>query len=104
MDKFLESSYQIKNLSKSPQVFKIGTPIKWKWLGRSILGQVVEVHFIRFTKLIKEKNITRNGTKDNPAYLVQSQAGNLAIKLQSELELIENDNSLKVKPRIFSGS
>jgi len=37
---------------------------------------------------IKGKLIKRNGTKENPAVLVRSLAGNLALKLHHELSLI----------------
>lgn len=66
-------------------MFKVGAKVRWKWLGRPIDGTVEEVHFGPVTKLIKGKSIKRNGSKDKPAFLVRSEAGNLALKLLSEL-------------------
>lgn len=65
--------------------FKVGAKIQWKWLGRAIQGVVKEVHLEPVTKTIKGKKIKRNGSGENPAYLVESSVGNLALKLHSEL-------------------
>lgn len=66
--------------------FRVGAKIQWKWLGRQIDGTVNEVYLESVTKTIKGKSIKRNGSTENPAYLVQSSAGNLALKLHSELQ------------------
>jgi hypothetical protein len=65
--------------------FKIGTEVFWKWMGNTIEGEVVEIHLAPVEKIIKGKKIKRNGSVEKPAYLVKSKAGNLALKLQSEL-------------------
>lgn len=54
-------------------------------MGRQIDGIVKEVYTASVSRTIKGKIIKRNGTAENPAYLVESIAGNLALKLQSEL-------------------
>lgn len=66
--------------------FSIGDKIQWKWAGSLIRGTVVEVHFGPIEKIIKEKKIKRNGSVEKPAYLVKSEAGNMALKLQTELQ------------------
>lgn len=72
---------------KSPsRHFKPGTRVQWKWLGYQIPGQVIEVFFEPVSKTIKNKTIRRNGSAEKPAYLVKSDAGNLALKLQTELQ------------------
>jgi len=65
--------------------FKKGSKVQWKWLGRPIHGVVEECFTTPVTRLIKGKNIKRNGSAEKPAYLVRSDAGNLALKLESEL-------------------
>ena len=65
--------------------FKIGDSISWKWAGGSIIGQIEEVHFAPIEKIIKGSRIKRNGSVDKPAYVVKSQAGNMALKLHTEL-------------------
>lgn len=71
----------------------------WKWLGREIPGVVVSVHIEPISKVIKGKTIKRNGSKENPAYVVESQAGNLALKLHSELAVHVANSA---RPKIFS--
>jgi len=65
--------------------FKVKESVQWKWAGGVVEG-VVEKVFIATVKMeIKGKVITRHGTPTKPAYLVRSLAGNLALKLESEL-------------------
>ena len=70
--------------------YEIGQKILWKWMGRAISGEILEVHFAPIEVEIKKKRIKRNGSVEKPAYLVRSSAGNLALKLHTEL-LIRND-------------
>lgn len=65
--------------------YKVNSKVQWKWMGCIIDGVVKEVYFESVIKIIKGKKIKRNGTPEKPAYLVQSVAGNLALKLHSEL-------------------
>ncbi|MBC7466216.1 MAG: DUF2945 domain-containing protein [Bdellovibrio sp.] len=87
---------------KKSNSYKVGTEVQWKWMGRFIMGVVSEVHFESVSKKIKEKLIKRNGTAENPAYLVQSAAGNFALKLHSEVEAVGKSKSKAVKPTLFS--
>lgn len=82
-------------------MFKVGAKVQWKWLGRAIDGVVKEVHFKSISKTIKGKSIKRNGSKEKPAYLVESVAGNLALKLQSELTA-PSPKSMRATPKMFS--
>lgn len=65
--------------------YRVKSKVTWKWLGRSIHGILMEVHLTSVSRTLKGKKITRNGSAENPAYLVCSEAGNEALKLQSEL-------------------
>lgn len=64
---------------------KVGSKIQWKWLGNIIDGKVEEVFMGPIEKEIKGKIIKRNGSVEKPAYLVRSEAGNIALKLHTEL-------------------
>lgn len=66
--------------------FKVHDKVQWQWLGRAIVGTVEEVFLESVTRTIKGKNITRHGSPEKPAYLVRSEAGNEALKLQTELQ------------------
>jgi hypothetical protein len=65
--------------------FKKNAKVEWQWAGSVISGTVEEIFTESVTKEIKGKKITRHGTPEKPAYLVRSQAGNLALKLATEL-------------------
>lgn len=69
----------------SPSPYKLGQNIKWKWAGGVIDGKIEEVYFAPIEKEIKGKKIKRNGSNEKPAYLVRSEAGNIALKLHTEL-------------------
>ena len=50
---------------------KVGDKVAWNWGSSSIQGEVVEQSTGKMTKEIKNKPITKNGEKDNPAYFVK---------------------------------
>lgn len=68
-----------------PAKFKVGAKVEWRWYGGVIDGVVEEVYFESVTREIKGKKITRHGSPEKPAYLVRSEAGNIALKLETEL-------------------
>ncbi len=68
------------------KAFRVNSKIQWKWAGSVIKGKIVEVFMGPIEKEIKGKRIKRNGTVEKPAYLVQSETGNFALKLHTELE------------------
>jgi hypothetical protein len=78
--------------------FRVAQNVSWKWLGRVINGTIQEIYFNSITQEIKGKRITRHGSKENPAYLVKSEAGNFALKLKSELQAPHKN---KLTPKIF---
>ncbi len=80
--------------------FKKGTKVQWQWLGRSIHGTVVQSFEKPVVREIKGKKIKRNGSKENPAYLVKSDAGNEALKLGTELSPVTK-RSTKLTPKMF---
>ncbi len=82
-------------------IFKQNDLVYWKWLGRKISGHIVEVYFKPTTKMIKGKNIKRNGSQECPAYLVQAESGNLALKLHTEIFARSTDRKQN-KPKMFS--
>ena len=84
--------------------FRINQTVQWRWLGQVIVGQVKEVFFEPTVKIIKGKSIKRNGSRNNPAYLVQSAAGNIALKLHSELQVRPQVRNQKIpQPSLFGG-
>lgn len=80
---------------------RVGSRVAWAWQGRLIQGKVVAVYSERVQKVIKGKLITRNGSKERPAYLVVSDAGNEALKLSTELRSTEEVSGGLPSPRLF---
>ena len=74
---------------KNTIAYQIGNKVTWKWAGGVIKGQVEEVHFAPIERVIKGSKIKRNGSVEKPAYVVKSEAGNIALKLHTELTLIQ---------------
>jgi hypothetical protein len=62
--------------------------VSWKWAGGVIYGKVEEIFFEPIRMEIKGKFIKRNGSPEKPAYLVRSIAGNIALKLETELSAV----------------
>lgn len=77
----------INIMMKEISTYKIGDCVTWKWAGGVIKGQIEEVHFAPIEMIIKGSRIKRNGSVEKPAYVVKSVAGNIALKLHTELEL-----------------
>jgi hypothetical protein len=65
--------------------YKKNSKVSWKWAGGIVRGTIEEVYMGPVEKEIKGKIIKRNGSVEKPAYLVKSEAGNFALKLQTEL-------------------
>ncbi len=82
--------------------YQVGDKVQWKWLGRPIVGTVEQIFTDTVIQEIKGKQIKRKGSQDNPAYLVKSAAGNLALKLQSELVPSSTNHPASVVPKMFS--
>ncbi len=67
-------------------MMRIGTKLKWKWGSGYATGKVVKVYNRSVTKKIKGSDITRNGTDENRAVLIEQADGDQVLKLESECE------------------
>ena len=65
---------------------RTGTTVKWKWGSSSAEGTVAEVNHGDVTRTTKGAEITRHGSDDDPAYVIEQQDGTTVLKLQSEVE------------------
>lgn len=63
-----------------------GTEVSWQWGGNRASGTVVEVHTAKVTRTLDGSEITRNGSDDDPAYLIEQEDGARVLKLRSEVE------------------
>lgn len=63
-----------------------GTAVSWKWGTGTAQGKVKEVFNEEVTRKIKGKEITRKGSTENPALLIEQEDGDEVLKLSSEVE------------------
>ncbi|HEY9845577.1 MAG TPA: DUF2945 domain-containing protein [Candidatus Caenarcaniphilales bacterium] len=70
----------------STNSFSKGDKVAWDWGQGQATGEIKEIHKEKVTKKIKGSEITRNGSADNPAYLIEQADGDLVLKLGSELK------------------
>jgi hypothetical protein len=63
-----------------------GSTVRWHWASGTATGKISERFERRVTRTIKGKRIARNGTPDNPAYLIEQDDGARVLKRGSELE------------------
>ena len=64
-----------------------GSTVEWDWGNGKGTGEVKKIYTSRVTKTIKGTEVTRNASKDEPAYLIEQNDGDEVLKSQSELNL-----------------
>lgn len=68
------------------EIIRAGTEVSWRWGSGTGNGKVTEVHHDSVTRTLKGSEITRNGSDDNPAYVIETDDGATVLKLRSEVE------------------
>ena len=63
-----------------------GSKVTWKWGSSTAEGKVAEIHREKVTRQIKGEKITRDWSKDDPAYLIKQEDGGKVLKLKSEVK------------------
>lgn len=66
--------------------YQKGQKVKWKWGSGYGHGKVKEVFRREVTRTIDGETITRHGSEDEPAYLINSDDANNVLKLEGELQ------------------
>lgn len=67
-------------------MIKKGTSVQWIWGSGTAKGKVTETFTEEITKTIKGSKITRKGSKENKALLIEQEDGDKVLKLESEVE------------------
>jgi hypothetical protein len=67
-------------------MIRMGSKVSWSWGNGTATGKVSEVHKDSVTRTTKGQDITRNGSDDNPAYVIEQEDGTIVLKLRSELD------------------
>lgn len=65
---------------------RVGQKVRWKWGQGTAEGKITERFESHVERTINGKTITRNATKEDPAFLVEQEDGSRALKTGSELE------------------
>ncbi len=63
-----------------------GTEVSWQWGSSTATGKVTEIHRSKVTRTSKGSEITRNGSDDDPAYVIEQEDGTTVLKLSSEVD------------------
>ena len=63
-----------------------GTEVSWSWGNGTGTGRVVEIHPEKVTRTLGGSEITRNGSDDDPAYVIEQEDGAQVLKLRSEVQ------------------
>ena len=59
--------------------------VEWEWGNGSASGQIKERFEREVTRTLKGSEVTKDGTEDNPAYLIKQEDGDEVLKRGSEL-------------------
>jgi len=65
--------------------FREGQKVKWNWGNGEGTGKVEERFERRVHRTFKGSKIVKNGTEDNPAYVIEQEDGDKVLKRGSEL-------------------
>jgi len=60
--------------------------VQWSWGNGTGKGQVKERFEREVTRKLQGSEVTKDGSEDNPAYLIKQEDGDEVLKLGSELE------------------
>lgn len=63
-----------------------GDTVKWSWGNGEATGTVQSSFAEKTTRTIKGTEVTRNGTRDDPALYIKQDDGDAVLKLASEVE------------------
>jgi DUF2945 family protein len=65
---------------------RTGTTVAWTWGEHRAEGKVVELHHETVSRTLGGSEITRHGSDDDPALVIQQEDGAVVLKLRSEVE------------------
>lgn len=66
--------------------FRTDQYVQWNWGSGTAKGQIKERFEREVTRTLKDSEVTRDGSEDNPAYLIRQEDGDEVLKLGSELQ------------------
>lgn len=63
-----------------------GDKVSWSWGNGTGTGTIKERYTKKVTRKIKGNEVTRNGSNDNAAILIEQEDGDKVLKLESEVD------------------
>jgi len=66
--------------------FSKGDDVKWDWGQGTAAGTVKDTFTKSVTRTLKGSEVTRNGSDDDPALLIEQDDGDEVLKLSSEVD------------------
>lgn len=63
-----------------------GTKVEWDWVQGTASGKVTDTFTQSVTRTLKGSEVTRNGSDDDPALLIEQDDGDEVLKLSSEVK------------------
>lgn len=66
--------------------FYNGNMVEWNWSKGTGTGKIVHTFTSKVTRKIKGAEVTRNASKEDPAYLIEEENGDKVLKSGSELK------------------
>lgn len=70
-------------------MIRTGSKVSWKWGKGTATGTVKDTFDRKITTEIKGTKVTRNGEPGNKALFIQQENGNEGLKLESEVEHLD---------------
>ncbi len=64
----------------------VGDTVTWSWGNGTGTGTVKQIYTDKITKTIKDTDVTRNATDDDPAYLIEQEDGDRVLKSITEID------------------
>ena len=70
--------------------YQTNSKVEWDWGDGTAEGYVREVFREKVTRTLDGAEVTRNGSQDDPAYIIEQQDGDKVLKLHSEVRKSSN--------------
>jgi hypothetical protein len=67
-------------------VIRTGSQVRWRWGSSWAEGKVTESRTEKTTRTTEGEQVTRNGSEDDPALVIEQDDGTVVLKLRSEVE------------------
>ena len=65
--------------------YQTNTKVEWDWGDGTASGYIREIFREKVTRTIKGTEVTRDGSDDDPAYIIEQEDGDRVLKLHSEI-------------------